>query len=441
MTLRTRLTLLTFSVLLLTLLAFAGMAGLVMWRVELGSVSRQLEAQAQALLTVAQSRPAGYQGVANDILEEKGISASGRIYEAQALRWQGGAAGPDTLDAAFLREAAPKALRQSGEYLVASRRSGNLTVQVGRNTEPLERLLRLYVLSALLTLLGVSALACWLVALQVRRTLAPLEALAHQVQHLEGQPELPAQAEPGEVGALARALQHSLNELHAERERETLFLASASHELRTPVTAMLADVQHTLSRERPAEELQAALRRTERTASRLRLLTGNLMTLTRVQRLHERPQWPRLELLHLAGEAVDLLLPLAMQRGLDLWLDGQEVAVLGESSLLSSVLENLIGNALKFTPVGGEVKVYVGKNAAGNAEIVVQDTGPGFAPSMSETLLTEAFVRGQTDVEGFGLGLAVVAQVVEIHSGALYLSRAEGGGALVRVNLPALNDA
>ena len=304
-----------------------------------------------------------------------------------------------------------QALRTVSEYLVASRRDGALTVQVGRNLEPLEHLLRRYALIALLTLLALSALAGWMVARQVRRTLTPLEALARRVQHLQTQEPLPALQEPDEVGALARALQSSLDTLQAEREHETLFLASASHELRTPVTAMLADLQHTLSRERPPEEMHAALERTERTASRLRLLTGNLMTLTRVQRLPElHALWPELELLHLAGEAVDLLQPLAMQRHIDLWLDGQEVHIPGEASLLASVLENLIGNALKFTPAGGEVQVRVCALPGGQAQLTVQDTGPGFP----EGTLTDAFVRGTSSVEGFGLGLAVVATVLTL---------------------------
>lgn len=435
MTLRTRLTLMTCGVLLLALLAFAGVAGLVLWRLELDSIKRQVHAQAEALLTVAQSRPADFGRTASDILEEQGIAASGRMYRSGQLRWAGGAAGPDTLDARFLNDQEIQALRTVGEHLVASRRSGDVTVQVGRSLEPLEHLLRRYALVALVTLLALSALVGWLVARQVRRTLTPLEMLAGRVQHLNAPEPLPALHEPDEVGALARALQGSLEALRSEREHETLFLASASHELRTPVTAMLADLQHTLSRERPPAELHDALVRTERTASRLRLLTGNLMTLTRAQRLPEQPNdWPEVELLHLAGEAVDLLLPLAMQRGLDLWLDGQDVRVPGEASLLSSVLENLIGNALKFTPPGGEVQVVVRALPGVGAQLTVQDTGPGFPGGA----LTQAFVRGTSEVEGFGLGLAVVRQVVEAHGGTLRLGQGEKGGAKVAVTLPRL---
>ena len=433
MTLRARLTLLTVTVVLLSLMSFAELAGWLLWKAELGSLTRQLNAQAQALLAVAQSHSPGLSDSAADILEEKGTAASGRIYQERALRWAGGADGPPVLDAAFLRSGEARAVERVGDVLVASRRQGEYAIQVGRNLEPLEHLLRRYALLSGLSLLALSLLAGWVVARQVRRTLRPLETLVGRVQQLDSPGPIPALEQPDEVGALARALQGSLDALRAERERETLFLASASHELRTPVTAMLADVQHTLSRPRPPEELRAALTRAEQTASRLRLLTGNLMTLTWVQSLPEpHAAWRHLDLLHLAGEAVDRLQPLSVERGVELWLDGQEAPVSGEAGLLSSVAENLVGNAIKFTPAGGEVQVRVTPLPGGGAELTVQDTGPGFPPGT----LTGAFVRGQTDVEGFGLGLAVVQQVVDAHGGTLELGRAEGGGARVVVRLP-----
>ena len=93
MTLRTRLTLLTFSVLLLTLLASAGVAGAVLWRVELAAITRQVSAQADALLTVARQAPGPPQG-ATELLETEGITAVARVYQGTALRWSGGALGP-----------------------------------------------------------------------------------------------------------------------------------------------------------------------------------------------------------------------------------------------------------------------------------------------------------------------------------------------------------
>ena len=455
MTLRLRLTLLTAGVIFLALAAFGTLSGVLLWRIELTSITRQVTAQADALTAVARRTPGALPDTAADLMERDNITAVGRVYEQGTLVWSGGGSSSGILDEAFLRGQEPERLSYVNGYLVASRRFGNLlfdngVVQVGRNLRPLEELLTRYVAMALLVLVTLSALAGGVSAWAVQRSLRPLERLARRVEHLGSDEPVPGTQEGGEVGALARALDTSLADLRAERERETLFLASASHELRTPVTAILADLQHTLARERTSEEVRAALRRTEKTAARLRQLTGNLMSLTRAQRPTERQC---VDLLDLAGEAVDLLQPLALSRDIDLWLDGAATPVQVDSSLISGVLENLIGNALKFSPVGGRVSVMVCPLAGGapadhpdlgGAELTVEDSGPGFPLGA----LTEAFVRGvhpaQTvhwpsggGPEGFGLGLAVVRQVVEAHGGTLELGVGAGGtGARARVTLP-----
>ncbi|TSA87154.1 HAMP domain-containing histidine kinase [Deinococcus detaillensis] len=447
MTLRLRLTLLTAGVIFLSLAAFGGLAGVLLWRIELSSITRQITAQADALMAVASRSPGALPDTAADLLERDSITAVGRVYEDGVLIWAGGAVASGTLDSAFLSAQIPERISRSQDYLVASRRfsassDGNAgdgpergVVQVGRSLRPLEQLLTRYVLIAALSLLLLSALGGVSAALAVRRALTPLDRLVRRVQHLSTSDPVPGTQERSEVGALARALDTSLAELRAERRRESLFLASASHELRTPVTAMLADLQHTLARERSPEEVLAALHRTERTAGRLRQLTGNLMSLTRAQHLGERQT---ADLLDLAGEAIDLLQPLALKREIDLWLEGAPTPALVDASLLSGVLENLIGNALKFSPEGGQVSVRV-LPLRGGAELIVEDSGPGFPTGP----LTEAFVRGVSAhkagqaPEGFGLGLAVVRQVVEAHGGSLELGERAGGGARVRVVLPA----
>lgn len=447
--LRWRLTLLTAGLTLLALTTFAGLAGALLWRIEVASITRQVGAQMEALVVVAQRSPETLGSTAQDLLEDDGITSVARVYREGKLLWAGGAAGPDTLDSAFLGNLGfRERLAVQGDYLTVSHRSGDLVVEVGRNLRPLRETLTRYALAAAVSLLLLALTAGLLVAWQVRRALLPLERLAERVQSLDTPGEVPGVAERGEVGELARALQASLERLRAERQRESYFLASASHELRTPVTAMLADLQHTLSRERPPEAWLAALQRTEKTALRLRQLTGNLMTLTRAQRLNEQlsagagalssHEAQVLDLLDLAGETVDLLQPLALTREIDLWLDGSPTQVRGNAALLGGVLENLLGNALKFTPQGGQVEVTVRPLLAdgpGKAELLVQDNGPGFPAGD----LTEAFVRGQAGAgqpEGFGLGLAVVREVVALHGGSLQLGAREGGGARVRVTLP-----
>lgn len=450
MTLRLRLTLLTAGVIFLSLVAFGSLAGVLLWRIELSSIAHQITAQADALMAVAHRSPGALPDTADEFLERDGITAVGRVYEGGVLIWSGGAVASDMLDPDFLNSTDAERISRTQGYLVASRRfyaanadsNGGFesaVVQVGRNLRPLEQLLTRYLLIALLALLLLSALAGVAATVAVRQALRPLDRLVSRVQHLSASEPVPGIQERSEVGALARALDASLMELQAERRRETLFLASASHELRTPVTAMLADLQHTLARERSIEEVMAALHRTEKTATRLRQLTGNLMSLTRAKHSTERQN---ADVLELAGEAVDLLQPLALKRDIDLWLDGAVTPARVDISLFSGVLENLIGNALKFSPIGGQVSVRVSP-LGGGAEVIVEDRGAGFPVGALETPLTEAFVRGMISnkrssaPEGFGLGLAVVQQVIDAHGGTLELGERSGGGARVRVTLPA----
>lgn len=127
-----------------------------------------------------------------------------------------------------------------------------------------------------------------------------------------------------------------------------------------------------------------------------------------------------------------MLQPLATRRNIDLWLDGKTSLIHGDQTLMNGVLENLIGNAIKFSPVGSEVKVQVAPTSPRQVLLVVEDSGEGFPNGA----LTEAFVRGESKVEGFGLGLAVVKQVVEAYGGQLILGKASNGGARVEVILP-----
>ncbi|TDE87473.1 HAMP domain-containing sensor histidine kinase [Deinococcus sp. S9] len=444
MRLRLRLVLLSVGLTLGTLLALAALVGVLLWRAEVGAVAEEVSAQADTLLTFARAAPGALPEEAEELLYRGGAASSALAYEDGRLVWAGGARGPlhlsrraplgtlphvGPLDPAFLQSTAAERTVRVGTLLVASRRGGHDVVQVGRSLLPVWRTLERYTLVATCTGLLLAALAGWVTTLAVGRVLRPLELLAARVRHLDVAEPLPGLHETGEVGDLARALSLSLAELREQREREELFLANASHELRTPISALLAEVQHVRSRPRTPQEYRAALARAEQAALHLQELTGNLLTLTRAQRAPAR--WEA-DLLELAGHVVDRLQPLAAQRGLDLTLTGESTPAWVEPDLITRLLENLIGNALKFTPQG-EVTVTV-RPCGAVAEVLVEDSGPG-VPEGAETLF-EPFARGHAPGEGFGLGLAVVREVVMAHGGWVRLERRRQGGTCARVQLP-----
>ena len=425
MKLRVKLTLLSVGVTLLTLVGLAALTGVLLWRGEVAAVRSEVRAQAETLLALAGSGGAALPGAA-DVLYRGGAAPGAAVYSAGRQIWSGGEVNVN------LRALAPagNASCVCGGFAVSSREGGSLRVIVARSLAPLRRTITRYAAVVGLTGLMLAALAGLVSAYAVRRALAPLETLATRVRRLAAAEPVPGLAAADEVGDLARALDLSFAELREQREREARFLANASHELRTPVTALLTDLELTLSRPRPAEEQRAALARAARSAARLRELTADLLTLTRAGRAPARVPT---DVLTVAGDVVDRLQPLAVGKGLDLSLDGDHAVIQADPALLARLIENLVGNALKFT-ARGEVRVRVTSQALG-AELTVEDTGVGL-PSGTDALF-EPFRRGDEGrAEGFGLGLAVVREVAEAHGGRARLERLGQGGTRARVALP-----
>ncbi len=428
MKLRAKLTLLSVGVTLLTLLGLATLTGALLWRAEVDAVRAEVRAQAEALFALAGGAGATLPGAAA-VLYRGGVAPGAAVYLAGRQVWSGGAVN------ASLRALAPagSGVLVRGGFVVASREAGPLRVVVARSVTPLRRTIARYTAAVALSGLMLAALAGAVTAYAVRRALAPLEQLAGRVRRPTAVEPVPNLGAGDEVGDLARALDLSFAELREQREREARFLANASHELRTPVTALLADLELTLSRPRPEPEQRAALGRAARSATRLRELTADLLTLTRAGRAPERMPT---DVLAVAGDVVDRLQPLAVGKGLDLLLGGDPAVIRADSALLTRLIENLVGNALKFT-ARGEVRVQVIKQALG-AELIVEDTGVGL-PAGTDALF-EPFRRGEVGsadrTEGFGLGLAVVREVAESHGGRVRLEAREGGGTRARVALP-----
>ncbi|MBB5234791.1 signal transduction histidine kinase [Deinococcus budaensis] len=429
MRLRPKLVLLSVGVTLLSLLALSGAVGLLLWRAEVAALTQAVSGQADALLDLAVRTPGPLPAGAEALLYREGAASSARAFEDGRPVWTGGTPDPALLALPPAPTAAVDRPLRHRDLIVAVRRSGRDAVQVGRSLTPIRRTLERYGLVALGAGAGLAALAGLVTAWVVGATLRPLERLAARVRRLGDPLPVPGVLARGEVGDLARALDLSLAELRDQREREALFLANASHELRTPVAALIADVQHARSRPRSPQELAAALARTERTALRLRELTGNLLSLTRAR---QAPSYTPTDLLALAGDVVDRLHPLAAERGLDLLLDGEPAQARVDPDLVTRALENLVGNALKFTP-RGEVRVSVHALGA-YAELRVEDSGPGM-PEGVETLF-EPFARGPARQEGSGLGLTVVREVAQAHGGRVRLERRSQGGTRARLVLP-----
>jgi two-component system OmpR family sensor kinase len=300
----------------------------------------------------------------------------------------------------------------------------------------------------LLVIAGVLVVLAALAWLVVRVGLRPLDLMGDTAGAIAGG-DLSRRVESTdprtEVGRLGIALNRMLDRLEkafAEREasenRLRRFLADASHELRTPLAAIrgYAELFRIGAASDPAD-VERAMRRTEEEAARMGVLVDDLLTLARLDAVADAAHRD-VDLAALARDAVDDARATAPARQIELRADGA-ATVMGEPDQLRQLLGNLLRNAVVHTPEGTPVDVAVASRD-GRVRLEVRDHGPGL-PTPDPASLFERFWRKEGGRErgkgGAGLGLAIVAAIVDAHGGEVTACDAPGGGASFVVDLPA----
>lgn len=282
----------------------------------------------------------------------------------------------------------------------------------------------LHELNTLLLLIGAGAVLAGGIAaaLLTRRSTAPLRALSSSAAEIERSGDtsrrLATTQNPQEIGELARTLNAMLAAIESSRERERRLLADASHEMRTPLTALIGNVDY-LARHGASEEVVAEVRGDAR---RLQRLVGDLLALER-ESAAAAPQRPlRLDRL-VAGVGEG-------RPGVRTAIGGP-ATVIGEEDALARGIENLLENAAVHGPPGGQVDLSLAVED-GIARVAVHDEGPGFAPG-EEQLAFERFWRSDRarERDGSGIGLAIVKATAERHGGSV-----RAHGSTVMITLP-----
>ena len=291
-------------------------------------------------------------------------------------------------------------------------------------------------LQPFLVLLPALALLIWGL---VHRDLRPLSRFAQalKARSPESLDPVPGLAAPQEVEPLIAALNDLLGRMQAAQAMQRAFVADAAHELRSPLAALQLQLQlveraeSTEARVEAIAELKAGLERATHTVQQM-------LTLARLEPgAAERVRAP-VSLADLARGVVLEQAPLAEARGIDLGLVAADVAavVAGDAEALRILLANLVGNALRYTPSGGQVDVACGM-VDGQACLDVADSGPGIPPAERERVF-DRFYRGVVSGEGgtrggSGLGLSIVRAIAERHGAHVILDEAVLGGLRVRV--------
>lgn len=276
----------------------------------------------------------------------------------------------------------------------------------------------------------------WLISRQIS---VPLLALAG-VTGLMAEGQLSVRAEVGrrdEFGLLARSFNHMADRVENTVLTLRRFVADAAHELKTPLTALRADLELAVSEadlERRAAHVEHALAQ----VMRLESMTTGLLHLSRIESGMASAERTAVDLATLVWETGQLYASRAEQAGLSfrVELPGEPVQVQANEAQVRRALGNLLDNAIKFTPEGGEVCIGV-RQACDQAEVWVNDTGIGI-PLEDLPHLFNRFHRGRNAVSypGSGLGLAIIKAIVEGHRGQVSVQTSPGHGTRFDVRLP-----
>jgi len=351
-----------------------------------------------------------------------------------------------------------RSLKQVGDFSVASYplaatilSPDPLFVQYARSTDSLDATINrlwLFLGGGVLGGTLLAALAGIAIAGRAMRPVSVLTARAREIASTRDPSlRIPEPETDDEVGELARTLEQMLRELDAARsETEQMmqvqreFVADASHEMRTPLTSILANLELLQERldatERGGEEremIDSALR----SSQRMSRLVSDLLLLARADagRTGARREC---DLAAVAAAALSEVRPVANGHRLTL-ADRGPVPVDGNPDELHRLMVNLLDNGLRHTPAGTEIRVAV-ERRNGDAVLEVSDDGPGIPPGM-EAQVFSRFVRGTGPADvagdgGAGLGLAIVKAVAMSHGGDVDAGSSPAGGARFTVRLP-----
>ena len=323
--------------------------------------------------------------------------------------------------------------------LAATRTHTGFVIQVGETLHKRNRLVGEILFAELTPTLLIAIAATALAWFGVARGLVPLERLRSELLSRgprDLQP-LPSGTAPVEIAPLMNAFNRLLERLREASRLQQRFLANAAHQLRTPLAGLQMHLELLLRRELP-EGIRSEVERMHGATVRASRLANQLLALAKAESPYDHGK--ELELVDLRtladAAARDWALE-ALTRKIDLGFSLERAPIRGDPVLLSELLDNLIDNALRYTPAGGSVTVNTGCNGQQLPYLSVEDSGPGI-PEGERSKVLERFYRiAGTPGDGSGLGLAIAREVVDRHSGSLEIGpRKEDGGTCVRVSFP-----
>ena len=306
-----------------------------------------------------------------------------------------------------------------------------IAIQIARNLGEVNHTLHRITIFLFVIALGGIAVAAGLGLGVSQAALRPVRRLTETAENVTETGDLSQRIEPtgeDELGRLAASFNTMLGALEESSRAQRQLVADASHELRTPLTSLRTNIE-VLAGERvlAPEDRERLLHDVVEQLGEMTTLIAELIELARAEQHPEETEDVRLDLL--AAGAVDRAR--RDQPNVTFTTDFEASLVHGAPSTIERAVANLLDNAAKWSPPGGEVAVGVR-----GAEVTVRDHGPGIAeedlPYVFDRFYRASAARG---LPGSGLGLAIVKQVAEAHGGTVVAERPQGGGTLMRLRL------
>jgi signal transduction histidine kinase len=287
--------------------------------------------------------------------------------------------------------------------------------------------------------LAIASAAGWALAGGALRPVERMSREAAAISVSEPGRRLPIPAGRDEITRLGNTLNAMLGRLEAAFDRERRFVDDASHELRTPLAILKAELDLAQSRSRTSRELLAAVRSAAEEADRLTALAETLLVFSRAEggRLLLHREQARLD--ELLQDACSALAVRAAAAGVDVRVIPHAVTAFIDPVRVRQAVDNVVSNALRHTPRGGQVRVSATRDGE-TVRLTVEDTGAGFDPAFLPRAF-DPFATGPAEQagsgQGAGLGLAIVRATAEAHGGRAAAANRAEGGARVTLSLPA----
>jgi heavy metal sensor kinase len=314
-------------------------------------------------------------------------------------------------------------------------------VEAGVSALPMQRIQQSFLVTLLIGLPVVVAVAIWGGFWLIKWALAPVQKITSTAQEITLQrlnKRLPVVDTGDEVASLSKTLNQMISRLEESFQTVKRFTADASHELQTPLTILRGELETLLLDESLSKNVREAVFSLIEEVERLSKIVRSLLVLSRLDAGQLQTERVKLNLSDLVETTADQMSPLAGEKNITLSSSaGEEVAVHGDHVGLKQLVVNLLDNAIKYTPEGG--RITVGVNASEqHVYLEIADTGPGI-PESDLPHVFDRFFRADSvrhETAGAGLGLSIVQSICAAHGGLVRAENHSSGGCRITVQLP-----